>query len=254
MEKIQCFSPEVCEKIKYYVYRLIDPRTGQTFYVGKGKGNRVFAHVNCALKNYMGENFETEDDDNLKIQTIREIQKAGLNVIHIIQCWNLENQEAYLVESALMDCYPNLTNLQKGHYHEFGITNAYTLQRDLCIEQYAEPEDIDYLIIKTSEGRVNYCIEDYQLQTYQDGLYEATRAAWRLSLSKAQKYKYVLSVIGGIVKEVYEVEQWLPSEHEGRIEFEGHIAQKDIRDYFYNKRIPDKYVKKGAANPALYKK
>ena len=36
MEK---FTHEVCEKIGYYVYRLVDPRNGQTFYVGKGKGN-----------------------------------------------------------------------------------------------------------------------------------------------------------------------------------------------------------------------
>ena len=32
-------------KRNYYVYRLIDPRTYQTFYVGKGKGDRVFQHV-----------------------------------------------------------------------------------------------------------------------------------------------------------------------------------------------------------------
>ena len=44
------FTKEVIDQLQYYVYRLIDPRTGQTFYVGKGKGNRVFAHVNDALK------------------------------------------------------------------------------------------------------------------------------------------------------------------------------------------------------------
>ena len=38
------FSPEISEKLKFYVYHLIDPRNGETFYVGKGKGNRVFAH------------------------------------------------------------------------------------------------------------------------------------------------------------------------------------------------------------------
>ena len=37
------FSNEVISKLNYYVYRLIDPRNGQTFYVGKGKGNRVFS-------------------------------------------------------------------------------------------------------------------------------------------------------------------------------------------------------------------
>ena len=41
------FSSEVIEKLKYYVYRLVDPKNGQTFYVGKGCRNRVFAHANA---------------------------------------------------------------------------------------------------------------------------------------------------------------------------------------------------------------
>ena len=49
-EEIKEFSPEVCREIGYYVYRLVDPRNGQTFYVGKGKNNRVFAHAKRALK------------------------------------------------------------------------------------------------------------------------------------------------------------------------------------------------------------
>jgi hypothetical protein len=44
------FSPEAAEKIGLYVYRLIDPRNGHTFYVGKGKGNRVFQHCRNALQ------------------------------------------------------------------------------------------------------------------------------------------------------------------------------------------------------------
>ena len=42
---IDRFAPEVQKKLAYYVYRLIDPRSGQTFYVGKGRQNRVFAHA-----------------------------------------------------------------------------------------------------------------------------------------------------------------------------------------------------------------
>ncbi|MCR2307669.1 hypothetical protein NSX65_32680, partial [Salmonella enterica] len=38
------FPSGVIEHLGWYVYRLIDPRDGSTFYVGKGKGNRVFAH------------------------------------------------------------------------------------------------------------------------------------------------------------------------------------------------------------------
>lgn len=39
------FSEEVCERLGNYVYRLIDPRNGETFYVGKGRNNRVFDHA-----------------------------------------------------------------------------------------------------------------------------------------------------------------------------------------------------------------
>ena len=37
MEEIKAFSNEVCAELGYYVYRLVDPRNCQTFYVGKGK-------------------------------------------------------------------------------------------------------------------------------------------------------------------------------------------------------------------------
>lgn len=81
------FSNEVIEKLKYYVYRLVDPRNGHTFYVGKGKGNRLFAHVAGALKNFKdGKNYleENEDDVSTKMSTIREIVSSNLQVIHII--------------------------------------------------------------------------------------------------------------------------------------------------------------------------
>ncbi len=40
------FSQKTQEELKYYVYTLIDPRDNKIFYVGKGKGNRVFYHIN----------------------------------------------------------------------------------------------------------------------------------------------------------------------------------------------------------------
>jgi uncharacterized protein len=52
--ELESFPPEVVSKLKTYVYRLIDPRNGETFYVGKGKGNRVFAHIR-AEKNFDGD-------------------------------------------------------------------------------------------------------------------------------------------------------------------------------------------------------
>ena len=40
------FSPDIIKKLKWYVYLLSDPNSEEIFYVGKGKGNRVFDHFN----------------------------------------------------------------------------------------------------------------------------------------------------------------------------------------------------------------
>jgi hypothetical protein len=71
------FSPSVCTQLKYYVYRLIDPRNGETFYVGKGKDNRVFMHVK-------GELGADADIFTEKLQRIREIRVEGFEVAHVI--------------------------------------------------------------------------------------------------------------------------------------------------------------------------
>ncbi|MCK5294545.1 MAG: hypothetical protein KAJ49_07835 [Arcobacteraceae bacterium] len=40
------FSSNVIDELKYYVYIYSHPITKKIFYVGKGKGNRVFLHLN----------------------------------------------------------------------------------------------------------------------------------------------------------------------------------------------------------------
>jgi hypothetical protein len=40
MDEIDSFPAGVATKLKTYVYRLIDPRNGETFYVGKGAQQR----------------------------------------------------------------------------------------------------------------------------------------------------------------------------------------------------------------------
>jgi len=46
--EIESFPPNVARKLKTYVYRLIDPRNGETFYIGKGQNNRVFSHIRAS--------------------------------------------------------------------------------------------------------------------------------------------------------------------------------------------------------------
>lgn len=112
------FSPHVIEEIGYYVYRLIDPRNGETFYIGKGTGNRLFAHIK-------GEAEAREDRLSQKLQRIREIRLDGFEVGHIVHRHGLDEKTAYEVEAALIDAYPAVTNAVGGHYSdERGVMHA----------------------------------------------------------------------------------------------------------------------------------
>ena len=80
------FPRSVVERVGTYVYLLKDPRSGEVFYVGKGKGNRVFAHAAAAVSNL---------DETEKISRIRQIREAGLEVEYEI----LRNREEPSPES-----------------------------------------------------------------------------------------------------------------------------------------------------------
>ena len=112
---------------------------------------------------------------------------------------------------------------------------------------YAEPEGIDYIIIKVKESVIN--------GEHGGDLYDTTRRAWHAKLETAMPYKYVLSVVGGVVQEVYSVSRWYTSPNEApRIEFEGKVAEFNVRNLFVGKMIPECYRQKGLASPFLYKK
>ena len=83
------FPVGVAEKLKYYVYRLIDPRNGETFYVGKGLGNRIFQHAKGELKLRSRENGLLD----YKLHRIRDIRSAGLEVGYVIHRHGIEDQE-----------------------------------------------------------------------------------------------------------------------------------------------------------------
>src|SRR5947209_18594990 len=110
------FPPGVAEKLKTYVYRLIDPRNGETFYVGKGQGDRVFAHIRADVPG---------DDVDNKIKRIREIRLAGFEVAHVIHRHGMDDQTALEVEAALIDAYLGLANIVGGAgSHESGVMHA----------------------------------------------------------------------------------------------------------------------------------
>jgi hypothetical protein len=81
----------------YYVYELIDPRVNLPFYVGKGKGNRVYFHLS--------EQSRAKSDNFKKFDKIKKIRKEGYEPeVKIVQYFEEEN-DAYDYEEELIKKY-----------------------------------------------------------------------------------------------------------------------------------------------------
>ncbi|MDO4378226.1 MAG: hypothetical protein Q4C64_03620 [Erysipelotrichia bacterium] len=252
---IKNFSPEVIKAIGYYVYELIDPRNGHVFYVGMGKGNRVFQHAKGIIKddgfgqknNKSGTTQEIVDDEleqkNNKSRTIQEIINEGLEVMYVIVRYGMDKSTALEVEAALIDVIPGLTNIQSGLNSDRGIINPESLQRVLSAKEYEEPE-FEYMIIKITESRIDEC---------GGNIYKAARYCWKVNLEHANNTPYIFVSVQGVIKAVYENPVWKAADVGGRYEFDAKAAEKSIRDQYIGKKIPKVYMKKGNQNPIIYK-
>jgi hypothetical protein len=238
---IDSFPPEVAAKLKTYVYRLIDPRNGETFYVGKGQGDRVFSHIS-------GEQKLAGDDLGNKLKRIRQIRLAGLEVGHVIHRYGMDEKTAFEVESALIDAYPGLTNIIDGMGgDEFGATHAKEIVRRFSAPPAAFHHKALLISVNSSALEIS--------------LYEATRYAWKISKPKAEQAEIILATQQGLIVGAFIADRWLDAtaanfpgreDVRGRLGFEGREAAADIVELYVNKRVPDKYRKRGAANPIRY--
>ena len=190
------FPEGVPEKLKWYVYRLIDPRNGETFYVGKGRGNRVFAHASGQTPS------EEIKDGELgpKLERIRAIKASGLEVGHIIHRHGLSTADrAFEVEAALIDAYPGLSN------QVIGVGSRVRGSRyveEIIIEYAAEEFQVKEPLMMISIG-VSY----YE----RDDPYDAVRYAWQVNVQKANQYNLVLARLRGLIVGAYRPDKWLPT-------------------------------------------
>lgn len=238
------FSKQVCDQLKFYVYRLIDPRNGETFYVGKGKGNRVFSHV-------QGELGTDEDDDlNGKFQRIREIRVGGFEIAHVIHRHGLDENTAFEVEAALIDAYPEASNLMNGK----GSDERGLMHSKQIVEKYEAKEAV--FAHKAVAININRSV------TERSNVYEAVRYAWKIDPKKASKAEIVVAVQQGLIIGVFVARQWLSATTDnfpgtvenrpGRWGFVGNEAPAEISKEYLRHRIPERMRKRGAANPVKY--
>jgi hypothetical protein len=193
---LHAFPRGVSEKVGFYVYALLDPQLQppKPFYVGKGCGNRVFAHARAALRS------PRRSD---KLDRIREIMRADKTVQVQIIRHGLDARAALEVEAATIDILTehDLANEVAGHGHGRGL---------MTVEEFVEVHAAPSLQITDPVVLIRIA-RKWQRGMSSDALYEAARRSWRVSSSRVQRARYAVAVADGIVREVYGGVRWIPA-------------------------------------------
>ena len=98
------FPKIVATELKYYVYIYSNPLTDEIFYVGKGKGDRVFSHL-------------YEESESEKIKYLADLKLKNLKPKIEILIHGIDDEETALrVEASIIDLIGinKLTNRQSG--------------------------------------------------------------------------------------------------------------------------------------------
>lgn len=235
------FPRAIENKIGHYIYLYIHPDTDEIFYVGQGRGNRAFSHLD--------DNSETE-----KTAIINELKSQGKKPkIDILIHGLPDKQAANRVEAAVIDLLgkQNITNKVRGW--GAGIYGRMPYQELISMYSHDRAEISEPSILI----RINKL---YRFGMSPIELYDVTRGRWKTGKDR-NKTQLAFSVYEGVIKEVYEIKQWLPAGSTlstrtdqpplDRWEFVGNLADSSVRDKYLHKSVAH-YFSKSARNPIQY--
>jgi hypothetical protein len=243
MNAITTLPSSVTEKLRHYVYIYIDPRDESVFYVGKGKGNRAFAHLK-------------DGKESAKVKRIKDIEAEKKKARIEILVHGLDEQTALKVEASVIDLLgPSmLTNAVRGYQSRTHGRMKIDQINGLYQAGPAKIEEPSMLI------RINKL---YRHTMSPMDLYEATRGYWKVNAKRSAKAQLAIAVYQGIIREVYEIEQWLramttftnrdeeKSGVEDRWEFIVRIAPPKLRKKYLYRSVAHVFEGKGR-NPIHY--
>jgi uncharacterized protein len=238
------FPVGIAEDLQSYVYLYVDPRNDEIFYVGKGEGDRVFSHLVEAQK--------TEKKSE-KLNRIRDIWNSGNDVILRLHRHGLTSAEAFHVEASLIELFPDATNEVEGYQ---SISFGDRLVSDVINEKQRLQANIDFPAVLINIRKEWLRIRPRASRAVDAGqLLESTRTAWDIQPSRHKTVKHAISVAFGLVREVYNIREWLPATvnadgtlrpEDGRWMFKGDVASD--KRHLVGTAI-DHLQKPGAQNP-----
>lgn len=195
---MESFSQNVIAQLKHYVYILVDPRTNEIFYVGKGSSDRVFDH-------------EKNIDNSEKGKRLQEIHENGLEAKKYIVHAGLTEKEAFAVETAIYNIC-NSSNL----FHSVDLTNELVPHNVLM--PCSEVEDIEKSLSSVSLEKKDFSQEDrimlVNIKTssiaacISDEVYHEYIRKMATVYKESDKPLHILSVVRGMVVGAYAVQGW----------------------------------------------
>ncbi len=226
-------------KLKYYVYiycSIEDDNFRKPIYIGHGKDQRCLDHI----KDLQHKN----DQKSVTIKKLYDQKKLDIDII----AHKLNRETALAVESACIDLVglENLENLVKGHGENI---------KRIPIEELSNKyNEIHADIIDEHKGFIILVNQFYKPNFTPLETLEIVRGIWikkLISIAKNSKNpKYAFAAYNGIIKEVYEVFDWVPAgtqqyftrefnsdQLKDKYEFVGKISN-DLSNLYTGKLIP----------------
>jgi len=197
------FPQKIKEELKYYVYVYTYEEDDKEvlFYVGKGKGDRVFSHFNESQEKFNLSNLDSEITLTDKQRKIIEKNNIKTYIVN----GGLTEEEAFFIEAQLISILTafrhfELTNLVKGQ-HEFGIHTT-----DSIISKYAGAIGVEKIANDLGLKVIGFKINT---DMYNKTLFRDSRGAlegmWKMSPIRANQADLVIGVHKGYIFGIYRV-------------------------------------------------
>ncbi|HXA31568.1 MAG TPA: hypothetical protein VNV87_04865 [Acidimicrobiales bacterium] len=242
------FAPGIGEKLRSYVYLLVDPRTGRAFFAGRGRNDRCFRHVQAARvehettpvavgaegpgptdidaperANDTSEAGNESDPGNDKrgsrafpvLDRIREIEATGRSVRIDILRYGLNPDEARLVEATARDALG--LPLRSPDRRGGAATPSDTGQA--FPNQRTEAATLNTVLAKPAKIKRSHRVvllrlgKSFGPATSDAQLEQAVRSPWTIGRrwtdpQSRRSPQWAFVVVDGLVRAVYRIDGW----------------------------------------------